>query len=251
MGTEKSFLKICIEFLEKIEKEQAENFKKAGQVMGDCIMADKLVHVIGTGGHTHLPPYDMFYRAGGLAAVNFIPALGALYGAAQATHGMRIERLPEYMTQVIDYYRVGEGEVAIIWNNIGVNAATIDAALACTEKGAYTIGVAGTPWMEQIPTDHFTRHPSKKNLKDIVDLFIDDYNPVGDSVMEIDGFDRPFGPISGVTDMYIARRLDIEATKYMAGKGFEAPVYLSANRVGGDEANEKLIEKYYNRIKLL
>jgi len=30
---------------------------------------------------------------------------------------------------------------------------------------------------------------------DLVDLFIDDYNPIGDSVMEIDNFDRPFAPI--------------------------------------------------------
>lgn len=251
MASKKTFLEYCIEFLEKIEKEQAANLKKGGQEMGDCIMADRLVHVVGTGGHTHLPAYDMFYRAGGLAAVNFIPALGALYGAAQATHGMRIERTAGYMTQVIDYYRVNKGDVAIVWNNIGVNAATIDACLACKERGAYTIGVAGSPWMDQIPKDHHTRHPSRKNLRDIVDLFIDDYNPVGDSIMEIDGFDRPFGPISGVTDMYIARRLDIEAIQYMVGKGFEPPVYMSANRVGGDEANAALIDRYWNRIKLL
>jgi uncharacterized phosphosugar-binding protein len=51
--------------------------------------------------------------------------------------------------------------------------------------------------------------------------------------------------------MYIARRLDIEAIKYMVKKGFKPPVYMSANRLGGDEANAALIEKYFNRIKLL
>ncbi len=251
MSMSKTFFEICIEFLEKIEKEQADNFKEAGKAMGDAIMADKLVHVIGTGGHTHLPAYDLFFRAGGLAAVNFIPAIGALYGAAGATHGMRIERTPGYMDKVIDYYRVAKGDVAIVFNNIGVNAATIDAALECKKKEAYTIGVAGAPWMKGIPKDHFTRHPSKKNLIDIVDLFIDDYNPIGDSVIEIDGFDRPFSPISGVTDAFIVRRMEIESVKYMVSKGFEPPVYMSANCVGGDEANEKLIDKYFNRIKLL
>ena len=251
MATSKTFIEICIEFLEKIEKEQADNFKEAGKAMGDAIMADKLVHVIGTGGHTHLPAYDLFYRAGGLAAISFIPAIGALYGVAGATHGMRIERTPGYMNRVIDYYRVAKGDVAIVFNNIGVNAATIDAALECKKKEAYTIGVAGAPWMKGIPKDHFTRHPSKKNLMDIVDLFIDDYNPIGDSVIEIDGFDRPFAPISGVTDSFIVRRMEIEAVKYMVNKGFEPPVYMSANCVGGDEANEKLIDKYFNRIKQL
>ncbi|GAH58493.1 unnamed protein product, partial [marine sediment metagenome] len=34
----KKFLEICQEFLEKIEEGQAENFKKAGQLIGDRIM---------------------------------------------------------------------------------------------------------------------------------------------------------------------------------------------------------------------
>jgi uncharacterized phosphosugar-binding protein len=251
MSTQKSFLDICIEFLQKIEREQAENFRKAGQVIGDAIMAGKLIHAVGTGGHTCLPAYDMFYRAGGLVPVNLIIPIGALYGAAGALHGMRIERCPGYMNRVVDYYKVSPGDVAIIFNNIGVNAATIDAALECKAKGAYTIGVGGSPWQKEIPLDHYTRHPSRKNLMDIVDLFIDDYNPVGDAVIELEGFDRPIAPISQVTDSYIVRRIEIEACKYMLGKGFKPPVWMSANRVGGDEANARYQEEYFYRIKLL
>jgi len=251
MASRKSFYEITLEYLERIEKEQAGNFKKAGIAIGDAIMADRLIHVVGTGGHTNLPPYDMFYRAGGFAAVNFIPALAALYGSVPATYGMRTERLPGYMECAIDYYRIEKGDVAIVFNNIGVNAASIDACLACKGRGAYTIGVASTIWQKEIPKDHVTRHPSKKNMMDIVDLFIDDYNPIGDSVMEIPGFDRPFAPISGITDAYIVRRMEIDAVEYMVGKGASPPIYMSANRVGGDEANKKLIDKYFNRIKLL
>lgn len=248
---EQSYLDISIEYLKKIEDGQAKNFEKAGEEIGKALINDRLIHVVGTGGHTNIPPYDMFFRAGGFAAVNFIPAAAAFYGLVPATYGMRTERMPGYMQRVIDYYRVSEGEVAIVFNNIGVNAGSIDAALACKEKGAYTIAVAGSPWQDEIPKDHHTRHPSKKNIRDIVDLFIDDYNPIGDSVMEIDGFDRPFAPISGITDAYIVRRIEIEAVKYMVAEGHTPPVYMSANRIGGDEANAALIDKYYNRIKLL
>ncbi len=248
---DKSFLEISIDYLKMIEEGQAENFKIAGERIGDAIIADRLVHVVGTGGHTNIPAFDMFFRAGGFAAVNFIPCAAAYYGLVPATYGMRTERLPGYMQRVIDYYRVSEGEVAIVFNNIGVNAGAIDAAMACKEKGAYTIAVAGSKWQDEIPEDHVTRHPSKKNIRDIVDLCIDDYNPIGDSVMEIDGFDRPFAPISGITDAYIVRRIEIEAVKYMVAKGHTPPVYMSANRIGGDEANAALIEKYFHRIKLL
>jgi uncharacterized phosphosugar-binding protein len=251
VASKKSFYQITLEYLEKIEKEQAGNFKKAGAAIGDAIMADKLIHVVGTGGHTNIPAYDMFYRAGGFAAVNFVPALAALYGTVPATYGMRTERLPGYMECAIDYYRMEKGDVAIVFNNIGVNAGSIDACLACKKRNVYTIGVASTIWQREIPMDHITRHPSKKNMMDIVDLFIDDYNPIGDSVMETAGFDRPFAPISGVTDAYIVRRMEIDAVEYMVGTGFTPPIYMSANRVGGDEMNKKLIDKYFNRIKLL
>jgi uncharacterized phosphosugar-binding protein len=247
----KSYLDITIEFLQKIEKEQAKNFEKAGQVIGDVLMKDGLLHVIGTGGHTDIPAYDMFYRAGGLVPVNYIIPIGALYGACGATHGMRIERCPDYMNRVVDYYGVKAGDVAIVFNNIGVNSATIDAILECKKKKAYTIGVGGSEWQEKIPKDHFTRHPSRQNMIDLVDLFIDDYNPVGDSVMEIDNFDRPFAPISAMTDGYIVRRIEIETIKYMVNKGVTPKVWMSANRVGGDEANTKYVEEYFNRIKNL
>lgn len=251
MATRKSFYEITLEYLERIEREQAAAFAKAGAAIGDAIMADRLIYVVGTGGHTNLPAYDMFYRAGGFAAVSFIPAIAALYGAVPATYGMRTERLPGYMECAIDYYRIKKGDVAIVFNNIGVNAGTIDACLACKKRDAFTIGVGSTIWQREIPKDHVTRHPSKKNMIDIVDLFIDDYNPIGDSVMEIPGFDRPFAPISGITDAYIVRRMEIEAVEYMVGKGATPPIYMSANRVGGDEANKALIDRYFDRIKLL
>jgi len=247
----KTYLDFCIEFLQKIEKDQGGNLRKAGQVIGDTIMADKLLHVIGTGGHNNIPPFDMFYRAGGLAPVNFIPTIGALYGVAGALHGMRMERLPGYMNRVIDYYKVGKGEVAIIFNHIGVNAAAIDSALECKKRKTYTIGVSSSQWQMSIPKDYYSRHPSRKNLMDIVDLFIDNYLPVGDSVIEFENFDRPIAPISSINDAYIIRRMEIESVAYMLSKGFKPPVFMSANRIEGDEANKALEEKYYNRIKNL
>jgi uncharacterized phosphosugar-binding protein len=69
--------------------------------------------------------------------------------------------------------------------------------------------------------------------------------------MEIDNFDRPFAPISAMTDGYIVRRIEIETIKYMVNKGVTPKVWMSANRVGGDEANTKYVEEYFNRIKNL
>ena len=57
------------------------------------------------------------------------------------------------------------------------------------------------------------RHPSRKNLFDFADVCIDDYNPLGDTVVKLEGFDTPIGPISNMTDFYIVHRLEIECAK--------------------------------------
>ena len=127
----------------------------------------------------------------------------------------------------------------------------IDAVEESKRIGAKTIGVAGTPWQEQLPSDHPARHPSGKNLKDHVDLFIDDYNPVGDAVVKLKGYDIPIAPISSVTDSYIVRRMEIEAIEYMLSKGYKPPVWVSANLPGGDAINQRYIDEYYHKVKLM
>lgn len=248
---EMSFLEISKKFLDFIEEHQADNFEKAGELIGESFMEDRLVHVVGTGGHTNIPAYDMFYRAGGFVPINYIIPAGAHYGTVAARHGMRIERTPGYMRQVIDYHQVKEGDVAVVFNNIGVNAASVDAGLELQDKGATVIAVCGSPWAEEIPEDHKTRHPSNKNLKDLADLFIDDYNPVGDTVMAKEGFDRTFAPITTITDGYVVRRIEGETVDYLMEQDFTPPMWMSANVIGGDEANQDYVDEYYNRVKFL
>ncbi|MCL1854468.1 MAG: sugar isomerase domain-containing protein [Clostridia bacterium] len=247
---EKSFLEICKEFLDAIEEKQAQNMKKAGRIMGDKIMEDGLIWLFGTGGHTYVPVLDMSHRAGGFACVS--PALDISSSPLNGgTRSIRVERVPGYFEAIVDYFRIEEGDVCVIFNNIGVHAAAIDACLSCKKRGATVIAVSSSVWQDGIPLDHHTRHPSKKNMRDIADLMIEDYNPIGDNVAVIDGFDRSFLPISTITDAYIVRRMEEEAIRYCISKGFTPPVWCSANTVNGDELNAALEEKYWRRVKML
>ena len=60
--------------LDAIESRQADNFRKAGEMIADAVQQDRLVHVYGGGGHTVMMLVEMFFRAGGLANVN--PIMG-------------------------------------------------------------------------------------------------------------------------------------------------------------------------------
>lgn len=250
MSEGETYHKTVVGILERIEREQVSNIVRAAKAIADSIAQDRLIHVYAGGGHTWLPVAEVFYRAGGLACINPLMDYG-LSPFNQALHYMQFERLPGYGRAVIDYYAPKAGEVIIIVHNIGVNPATIDAALACRERGLKIIAISSSEWQQKVPKDHYIRHPSKMNLFDIADICIDDYNPLGDTVIEVEGVGTPIGPISNVIDFYIMHRLEIEVAKKLVEKGIEAPFWRSANIPGGDEYNKRYVEKYMSQVKYL
>jgi uncharacterized phosphosugar-binding protein len=74
---------------------------------------------------------------------------------------------------------------------------------------------------------------------------------VGDAVLKLEGFDVPVSPISSITDAYIVRRVEIEAMRYMLGKGVQPPVWVSANLPGGDATNQRYLDEYFSKVKLM
>ncbi|MFA6289885.1 MAG: sugar isomerase domain-containing protein [Opitutaceae bacterium] len=244
-----NYLKSVVDLLDKIECEQLPPIKKAGELMADAIAADRLIHVYGGGGHTTLVMGEMFFRAGGLANINPIMETG-LSVFNQAIKYLNLERCVNYGRSIMKYYNLQKGDLLVIFHNIGINAATIDAALEAKERGAIIIAVSSSFW-QGVSADHPIRHPNKQNLFDLADVCIDDYNPVGDAVINVPGFDSPIAPVSNLTDFYIAHRMEIECVKACVARGIEPPVWRSANAPGGDEFNAKYLAKYNPRIKSL
>ncbi len=247
---EHDYLNQVTGLLKKVEDEQAGNIDQAAELMAAAIEKDELIHVYGGGGHTTLVMGEMFFRAGGLANINPIMEPG-LSVFNQALKYLELERTVNYGRSIVKYFRIKKDEVLIIFHNIGINAATIDAALEAKDQGAKIIAVSSSYWQEEMPEDHFIRHPSKKNLFDLADVCIDDYNPVGDAVINVEGFDTPIAPISNIVDFFIAHKLEIETVKKCLEKGIKPPVWSSANTPGGDEINAQFIEKYLPRVKYL
>jgi len=244
------YLEKAIALLKKIEKEQSVNIKKAGELMADAIERDKLINVYGGGGHTTLVMGEMFFRAGGFSNINPIMETG-LSVFNQALKYLEFERCVNYGRSIMKYYRLKKDDLLIIFHNIGINAATIDAALEAKDNGVKIIAVSSSYWQNEMPQDHFIRHPSKKNLFELADVCIDDYNPVGDAIINVPGFKTPIAPISNITDFYIAHRLEIETVKICVARGVVPPVWRSANEPGGDQANAAYLKKYSPLVKSL
>ncbi len=235
---------------EQVNSTQSENIKKAGALMADAIANDRLISVYGGGGHTTLCMGEMFFRAGGLSCINPIMETG-LSVFNQALKYLELERTVNYGSAIMKYYDLKEGDVLIVFHNIGINAATIDAVMEAKSRGVKIIAVSSSFWQNEMPEDHFIRHPNKTNLFDYADVCIDDFNPVGDAVVNVPGLDTPIAPVSNIIDFYIAHLLEIETVKQCIDRGITPPVWSSANTPGGDEKNAAYLEKYKPRIKML
>jgi uncharacterized phosphosugar-binding protein len=234
---------------EQIEREEQQAIDRAADLMAEAIKRDQLIHVIGPGGHSNIGAYEMFYRAGGLVPINAILDPGTLLsmGARRSTI---IERTPGYGQAVLEAFEVNDGVLTIV-NAYGINAMCIDVALEARRRGIPTIGVTSRAFAEKVPPDHPARHPSKKNLFEVVDVHIDCHMPFGDAVVSIEGLQQKVAPVSTLVNCFTLNLLVIRTVEKLLEKGITPPIWTSANIPGGDQANKEYIKRYKGRIRLL
>jgi uncharacterized phosphosugar-binding protein len=240
---------VVVGLFEQIEREEQQAIDRAADLMAEAIKRDQLIHVIGPGGHSNIGAYEMFYRAGGLVPINAILDPGTLLsmGARRSTI---IERTPGYGQAVLEAFEVNDG-VLIIVNAYGINAMCIDVALEARRRGIPTIGVTSRAFAEKVPADHPARHPSKKNLFEVVDVHIDCHMPFGDAVVSIEGLQQKVAPVSTLVNCFTLNLLVIKTVEKLLEKGITPPIWTSANIPGGDQANKEYIKRYKGRIRLL
>ena len=244
------YVENAIKNIREVAEKQADNIHAAAELMADAIANDRLISVYGGGGHTTLCMGEMFFRAGGLCNINPIMETG-LSVFNQALKYLELERTVNYGSAIVKYYDLQKDDVLIIFHNIGINPATIDAAMEAKKAGAKIIAVSSSAWQEGMPKDHFIRHPNKKILFDYADVCIDDYNPIGDCIVNIPGMGTPIAPVSNVVDFTIAHLLEIETCHICMERGIQPPVWMSANTPEGDAYNAENLKKYKNRIKMM
>lgn len=245
-GTDELFSHVE-ELFHTIRTESAESIDRAATALADAIEADAIIHIGGAGGHSQIPAMEMFYRAGGLANVSIIfgPGLGLFDGRPC------LERVPGMGRLTMAYQDVRPDDVVIVCNYYGMNAATIDMAIAAKERARTVIGITSTAFAEHTPDGFVARHPSGKNLSDIVDIVIDTHTSVDEQVVAVPGVEQRVGVASSLASCLIIQMLSIRTVELSAERGIEAPLFMCANIPGGDETNVAHLRKYIPRIRHL
>ena len=245
-----TYLRTVTGLLERIHAEEHDSIGRAARAVAAQVRQDRLVHIFGPGGHSNLAAQEVFFRAGGLMHVSAILDEGTLLSNG-ALRSMAIERTPGYGRVVIADRRLGPGDLLILVNAYGINAALIDAAIEAKRRGVFLIGVSSRAHATNTSPDHPARHPTKQNLHDVVDIAIDTKVEIGDAVVEMEGMGQPIAAISTFANAFALNCLVIRTVAKLVERGVEPPVWRSGNAPGGDEANARFIARFHDRVRSL
>lgn len=230
--------------LTTVEQKETETMEKAANKVAQTIQADGVIHLFGCG-HSHILTEEVYYRAGGLVPIHPIlhEPLMLHEGAVRSSS---LERENDYAKNFISDQGITAGDVIFVISTSGRNPVPVDVANYAKQQGAYVIGITSIAYS----SSQASRHISGKHLYDVVDIIIDNHAPAGDALLSHEKVTVPFAPSSTVIGATILNAILAKAIETMAEQGFEPPVFLSGNIEGSDEHNQRLVEKYKERVKL-
>lgn len=230
--------------LDEIYTQEAEKLEEAGRLVADSLAQDGLLYVFGCG-HSHMLAEELFYRAGGLAAVYPIFETSAMLheGAAKSS---QIERMSGYAQHVIARYPIGEKDCLLLASTSGINPFAMEMADAAHERGAKVIGISSFAYLT-----HASRRADGKHLPDVCDLCIDNHVPVGDAAVQVREDGTKAAPVSSVATLAIANAISLCTCDALHARGVEPKVFRSGNCPGADGYNAALLAEYMPRIRHL
>lgn len=245
-------MKKHLEYIENIKNVIAQIEETCGDAMestaaafSSALIENRRIFLFGTG-HSHMLCEELFYRAGGLLNIQpvLIDTLMLHIDAAGSTAAEREEGLAD---KIFDDYKMKQGDVIVIISNSGRNGVVIDMALLCKEKGLTVIALTNL----RHTNAGASRHQSGKRLCEIADIVLDNCGCVGDACIEVNGVEGKICATSTVAGAMILNASVARAVELCAAKGFYPEHFCSANVDGGDDINNRLIEKYKKEIKHL
>ncbi|MEA4998975.1 MAG: SIS domain-containing protein [Candidatus Limiplasma sp.] len=229
---------------EEVYADEREGIRKAAEAVAATVAADGILHVFGCG-HSHMLTEEAFYRAGGLVQVNAIldSAVMLHEGAVKSS---AVERMSGYACHIIDRFDVREGDVMLLFSTSGINSLPIEMAEAAKKKKMTVIVVSSSTY-DSVPS----RHSSGKRLHNCGDIVINNHVPLGDAVLSPKEIHGSIVPSSTVINAMILNMIIAQTAEELLKAGCEPKFFKSGNLPGGDEINNRYIQEYKNRIKLL
>ena len=245
MGAIAQYFQALQEHLARVQEAQQVALGQAAESIAEAIAQGGAVWTTGSG-HSALLAQEVFYRAGGLMLVNFLPIPGTLLHQRPAPLTSQLEKLPGLAERVLRGSAAKAGDVIIVISTSGRNAVPVEAALVAREMGLTVIALTSSCY-QGAPS----RHPSRQTLAQAAHLVVDTMVPVGDAALTLPGLAVPIAPLSGVVGAALLQALLAGAVECLLARGVEPPVFISGNVPGGPEHNQRLLAQYADRLHYL
>lgn len=239
------YFKEVEEVLKKVRNTQYDNIKKASDLISESIIHDGTLYVFGAG-HTGMMTEEIVYRAGGLVLVNPILSEGLMLNVRPITKTTVLERLEGVGKVIMERSPIGKKDVVLVASVSGRNAAPVEVAMISKERGAKLIVLTSIEFSKSVES----RHSSGKRLFELNhDVILDYCCPSGDATISLEGFPQRIGPVSTISGHYMLNAMIVGVIDNLVKAKIDPlPVFMSANLDGGKEFNNKILERYKDRL---
>ena len=240
----KLYLLSAQELMGRVAITQQESVAACVDLFADALTSGKMIHTFGTG-HSHLLAEEIFYRAGGLAAI--YPILDErLMLHKEVVKGSQNERLPGLAQELVNQHPIASGDVVIVISNSGGNQVTIDLVKLAQGLGAKVIAVTSV----NHATSKSARSNAAEKIHHLADVVLDNSGVVGDALVRVAGSPMSAGPTSTVIGGALLQSVVVGTVAECLKRGIQPEIFLSSNLAGGDENNAAIFDKYRSLINL-
>ena len=240
----KLYLLSAQELMGRVAITQQESVAACVDLFADALTSGKMIHTFGTG-HSHLLAEEIFYRAGGLAAI--YPILDErLMLHKEVVKGSQNERLPGLAQELVNQHPIASGDVVIVISNSGGNQVTIDLVKLAQGLGAKVIAVTSV----NHATSKSARSNAAEKIHHLADVVLDNSGVVGDALVRVAGSPMSAGPTSTVIGGALLQSVVVGTVAECLKRGIQPEIFLSSNLAGGDENNAAIFDKYRSLIDL-
>ena len=132
-----------------------------------------------------------------------------------------------------------------LFSNSGCNTVAVEMAEEARKRGLATVCITNLTHAARSRS----RHPEGRKLCEVCDVVIDNKGCYGDAAITVG--DATTGATSTVIGAMILQAVVCRGIEIAQARGADPEVFQSANTVGGDEANEKYINRYKAFIRSL
>jgi uncharacterized phosphosugar-binding protein len=244
MNVIKTYIDKCREIADKAEAQQ-QNIAKAASWFAKSILAERVVHVFGTG-HSRIMVEEMWPRYGSFPGFNPIVELSLTYhnnvvGANGQRQAMFLENVSGLAERILRNFSIDKKDTALIISSSGCNIVPIEMAELFNQKEIKVVALVTKAHSEQSTS----KRSDGKKLTDFADLILDTGAPVGDSMITIENLQTPVSPGSTVGGIIIINSIKAEVARLLTEAG-QPPKVLTAPVIAGVEKAKELFESAYD-----